>query len=70
MYPDIIYEESIKRLKNLKKFIPYFDIPFQHISEKILKRMGRFYDENHIFKLIESIRKEFKQSFIHTNFIV
>ncbi|NUJ97863.1 MiaB/RimO family radical SAM methylthiotransferase [Candidatus Gracilibacteria bacterium] len=70
MYPDILDEKSIKRLKKLKKFIPYFDIPFQHISPKILKKMGRFYDENHIVNLIESIRKNFNKSFIHTNFIV
>ena len=60
----------LRKLKNLKKFLPYFDIPFQHISPKVLKRMGRFYDEKHIFSLLDFIRREFDNSFIHTNFIV
>lgn len=45
LYPDIVTLKQIKELKKLKKFIPYFDIPLQHTSSPILKRMGRFYDE-------------------------
>jgi ribosomal protein S12 methylthiotransferase len=70
MYPDILTEKFLGKLKNLKKFIPYFDIPFQHISAPVLKRMGRHYDEDHIFKILDFIRNNFEQSFIHTNFIV
>lgn len=70
LYPDILTLENIKKLKIFKKFIPYFDIPVQHISQKVLKLMGRFYDDKHIFKLIDFIKKEFKDSFLHTNFIV
>jgi len=70
LYPDILTLEHLKKLRNFQKFIPYFDIPFQHISSKLLKRMGRFYDENHIHQLLQFIRKEFPESFIHTNFII
>ncbi len=70
MYPDILTEEFLEKLKHLKKFIPYFDMPFQHISAPVLKRMGRHYDEAHIFKILDFIRNNFEQSFIHTNFIV
>lgn len=42
LYPDVITLDHIKELKKLKKFIPYFDIPLQHISSPVLKRMGRF----------------------------
>ena len=69
-YPDILTFSHLERLKNLKKMLPYFDIPFQHISPKILKLMWRFYDEEHIYKLLDYIKKEFKNPFIHTNFIV
>lgn len=69
-YPDILTFSHLERLKNLKKMLPYFDIPFQHISPKILKLMGRFYNEEHIYKLLDYIKKEFKNPFIHTNFIV
>ena len=70
LYPDVVTLTHLKRLKNLKKFIPYFDIPLQHIAPNVLKRMGRFYDDNHIFKLLDFIRTEFSESFIHTNFII
>lgn len=70
MYPDILSLSHIDRLSKLKKLLPYFDFPFQHISPKILKRMGRFYDEKHIFKLLDYIKNKFDNPFFHTNFIV
>ncbi|MDD3302411.1 MAG: MiaB/RimO family radical SAM methylthiotransferase [Candidatus Gracilibacteria bacterium] len=70
MYPDILTLDNLKKLKNFKKFIPYFDLPFQHINPKILKRMGRFYDDKHITSVLDFIKNNFKDAFIHTNFIV
>jgi hypothetical protein len=60
----------LEKLKKLKKFIPYFDIPLQHINPEILKRMWRFYDKNHILNLLDFIDKNFKERFIRTNIIV
>ena len=70
LYPDILTLTHLAQLQKLQKFLPYFDIPFQHISPNLLKRMGRFYDEKHIFSLLDFIRSEFTESFIHTNFII
>jgi len=70
MYPDILSFVHIDRLKKLKKLLPYFDFPFQHISPNVLKNMDRFYDDKHIFKLIDYIKSSFKDAFFHTNFIV
>ncbi len=70
IYPDILTFSNLERLKNLKKMIPYFDFPFQHISRKILKNMWRFYDENHIHKILDFIKNNWKQAYIHTNFII
>jgi ribosomal protein S12 methylthiotransferase len=70
MYPDILSLKHLERLSKLKKFLPYFDFPFQHISPKILKKMGRFYDDKHIYKLIDYIKLNFKNPFFHTNFII
>jgi len=70
MYPDILSLSHIDRLSKLKKLLPYFDFPFQHISPKILKRMDRFYDDNHIFKILNYIKEKFENPFFHTNFIV
>lgn len=70
LYPDILTFSHLERLAKLKKMLPYFDIPFQHISPKILKLMGRFYNEEHIYMVLDFIKNNFKNAFIHTNFIV
>lgn len=70
LYPDILTLEHLDRLAKLKHFLPYFDIPFQHISANILKLMGRHYDQGHIFAFLDKIRSTFPNSFIRTSFIV
>lgn len=70
LYPDIVTLSQIKELKTLKKFIPYFDIPLQHISSSVLKNMGRFYDEGYIIKFLDQIKKTFPIGFIRTNLII
>ncbi len=70
LYPDIVTLNQIKELGKLEKFIPYFDIPLQHISSNILKKMGRFYDEAYIQIFIDQIKKSFPIRFIRTNLII
>ncbi len=70
LYPDTLTLSHLDRLAKLKKFLPYFDIPFQHSHPAILKTMGRFYDRAHIEGLIAAIREKFPGSFIRTSFIV
>jgi ribosomal protein S12 methylthiotransferase len=60
LYPDILTLSHLERLSKLHKMLPYFDIPFQHASEKILKLMGRHYDRAHIDAFIEYIRDNFE----------
>ncbi len=70
LYPDILTLDHLAKLTELKHFLPYFDIPFQHISENILKLMGRHYDQEHIFAFLDTIRSTFPNSFIRTSFII
>ena len=70
LYPDVVTLKQLENLKKLKKFIPYFDIPLQHISSPILKRMGRFYDEKYIEKFLAHIQKLFPTRFVRTNLII
>ena len=70
LYPDALTLENLKRLKGLKKFIPWFDIPFQHSSPSVLKRMGRCYDRPHMERLLDFVEKEFPGSLVRTAFIV
>ncbi len=70
LYPDILSLRHLEKLKDFKKFIPYFDIPLQHISSSVLKRMRRFYDIDFIYKFLDFIDKNWEQKFVRTNFIV
>ncbi len=70
LYPDIVTLKQLEKLKSFSKFIPYFDIPFQHISPKILKNMKRFYDVAFIYRILDFIKENWAESFIRTNFIV
>lgn len=70
LYPDILTLTHIDELGKLKHFLPYFDIPFQHASESVLKRMGRHYDRKHIDAFLLKIRETFENAFIRTAFII
>lgn len=56
LYPDILTLSHLEKLAQLKYFLPYFDIPFQHASENILKLMWRHYDRGHIDAFLDKIR--------------
>jgi len=70
LYPDILTLKQLEEFATLEKFIPYFDIPLQHISPKLLKSMGRFYDDKMIHTLLKWIHKLFPAVFIRTNIII
>ena len=44
LYPDVLTMGWFEAMTKLDKFIPYFDLPLQHISPYLLKRMKRFPD--------------------------
>ena len=70
LYPDILTLKQLEDFATLEKFIPYFDIPLQHISPKLLKSMWRFYDDKMIHLLLKWIRELFPKAFIRTNIII
>ena len=70
LYPDEITDELIQVVKENDKILPYFDIPVQHGSDKILKWMGRRGSQEFINNLIEKIRKEIPECVIRTTLIV
>ncbi len=70
LYPDEITDELIEEVKSNHKIAPYFDIPIQHISTPVLKRMNRRGDEKFIKELLDKIRREIPESIIRTTYIV
>ena len=69
-YPESITKELIELVKNSNKICHYFDIPIQHRSNQILKRMNRKTTGEDIEKLINKIRKEIPDAIIRTSLIV
>ena len=69
-YPEGITDELIQVVKNEEKIAKYFDIPIQHISNEVLKKMNRKTSKENIEKLISKIRKEIPEVTIRTSLIV
>ncbi|MBP3502626.1 MAG: 30S ribosomal protein S12 methylthiotransferase RimO [Clostridia bacterium] len=69
-YPETITDELLEVVKNNDKICNYFDIPIQHISDKVLKRMNRQSDGKSIRALIKKIRKEIPDAIIRTTVMV
>ena len=69
-YLEGITEELIQTVKNNNKISKYFDIPIQHISNSILKKMNRRTSKEEIEKLINKIRKEIPEVVLRTSLIV
>ena len=69
-YPEGITDELIQTVKNNKKICKYFDIPIQHISDKVLKRMNRRTNKKQIEALINKLRKEIPKVTLRTSLIV
>lgn len=69
-YPDGISNELIDLLKNEPKLCKYLDIPIQHISDNILRRMKRRSSEQQIRNLIDRLRSEVPGITLRTSLIV
>ena len=69
-YPEGITDELINVVKGNNKICNYFDIPIQHISNNVLKRMNRKTSKEKIEKLISEIRKEIPDVVLRTSLIV
>ncbi len=69
-YPDKITDELIEVIKKNDRILNYIDLPLQHISDKILKRMNRRGNGDAIRAVIKKLRDEIPGIVIRTTFIV
>jgi len=68
-YPEEITEELIQTIKNEPKVCHYLDIPIQHASDKILKRMGRRTSQEQLRTMIDRLREEIPDICLRTTLI-
>ena len=69
-YPEGITDKLIEVVANNKKIANYFDIPIQHISDNILKKMNRKTSKKNIINLINRIRNKIPEVTLRTSLIV
>lgn len=68
-YPEEITDELIQVMKEEKKICHYLDLPIQHASNAILKRMGRRTSKEQLVEIITKLRKEIPDIALRTTLI-
>ena len=69
LYPDEVSDELISLFRENNNLTPYFDLPIQHTSDSVLKRMGRRGTREDIFNLVKRFKK-INNSIIRTTVMV
>ena len=68
-YPEHISDDLIDSFAGANKIIPYLDMPLQHISDRVLKRMIRRVDRRSTEALLERLRRRWPGLALRTTFI-
>ena len=70
LYPEEFDDELISEIRDNEKVVKYLDLPIQHISDTVLKRMARRTKKEDILSLIKKLRKEIPDIVLRTSLIV
>lgn len=70
LHPEHLNDGILDVVETDRRFLRYFDIPFQHASARILKAMGRNTDSERYLALIDNIRGRFPEAVIRSTFLV
>lgn len=70
LYPEEFTDELIEELKSNEKVVKYLDLPIQHISDGVLKRMARRTKKDELLDLLRRLRKEIPELVLRTSLIV
>ncbi len=68
-HPESVDDSFIKTVGSHKNICSYFDIPIQHTSQSVLKKMGRAYRKEDLYRLFEKIRSEVPDASLRTTLI-
>lgn len=69
-YPELVTDELIEVIAKEDKICNYLDIPIQHCSDRVLKRMGRRTNKAQIIELIKKLRERIPDIVIRTTLLV
>ncbi len=68
-YPEEIDDELIETIRREKKICHYLDLPVQHASDRILKRMGRRATRQGLVDIVEKLRERIPDIVLRTTLI-
>ena len=68
-YPEEIYDELIETMKREPKVCHYLDLPIQHASDAVLKRMGRRTTNEDLIAIVTKLRQEIPDIILRTTLI-
>ncbi len=69
-YPEEITDELIEEIARNEKVVKYLDLPIQHISSDVLKKMGRRTNKDAIISKIDTLRSKVPGIALRTSLIV
>lgn len=70
LYPSGIDEDLLSLMAEQPRIIPYMDIPFQHVSDPVLRRMNRHYGSGDLYQLVAKIRSYFPDVALRSTMMV
>jgi ribosomal protein S12 methylthiotransferase len=70
LYPSSITDALLQLMAKNSRLLPYLDIPFQHVSNRVLQAMHRHYDRHLLDDLVERIRRLVPECAIRTTMLI
>ena len=70
LYPTRVSDELLELVAAHPRILPYFDMPFQHVSDPVLKAMNRPYGEQLVRELVARVRRLVPRAVIRSTFMV
>lgn len=70
LYPSMIRPSLLDVYAQQERLCQYFDMPMQHVSDRLLRAMKRGYTQRTLYRLLDEIRQRMPEAAIRTTFIV
>ena len=70
LYPSGTTDELLQLMAENPRIVPYLDIPFQHVNDRVLAAMNRRYTSETMYRLVERVRHFLPDIALRTTFLV
>lgn len=70
LYPSGLSDDLLQLMADNPRIVPYLDIPFQHVSDRVLHQMNRRYTSEALYNLLVRVRDHVPDVAIRTTFLV